>query len=80
LTTGGTTKALTAEMGKQLQETKLEGVIATDEETQIEEEVLEDNKVISRSKLFNWWENIKTKAIKLCRGNDETILASHSIK
>ena len=61
LTTGGVTKALTAEMGKQLQETKLEGAIATDEETQIRGEIPEDNKLISRSKLFNWWEWQKTQ-------------------
>lgn len=61
LTTGGATKALTAEMGKQLNEIKLTGTIATDAETQITDAVTEDKKVISRSKLFNWWENIKTK-------------------
>lgn len=61
LTTGGTTKALTAEMGKQLNEIKLTGTIATDAETQITDAVTEDKKVISRSKLFNWWENIKRK-------------------
>ncbi|HEU0126810.1 MAG TPA: hypothetical protein VFQ56_10915, partial [Flavobacterium sp.] len=61
LTTGGATKALTAEMGKQLQETKLEGIIATDEETQIRQDIPEDNKVVSRSKLLKWWEWQKTQ-------------------
>ncbi|WP_343707732.1 hypothetical protein [Flavobacterium sp.] len=55
LTTGGITKALTAEMGKQLNEIKLTATIATDAETQITTSVTEDNKVVSRSKLFNWW-------------------------
>src|SRR5688572_22386819 len=50
LTTGGTSKALTAEMGKTLDNTKLTATIATDAEAQIEAAVLEDNKVISRSK------------------------------
>ncbi|WP_343697124.1 hypothetical protein [Flavobacterium sp.] len=60
LTTGGATKALTAEMGKMLENKKLTATIATDSETQITSAVTEDNKVISRSKLFNWWENLKT--------------------
>lgn len=55
LTTGGFTKALTAEMGKQLNEIKLTATIATDAETQITTTTTEDNKVVSRSKLFNWW-------------------------
>lgn len=55
LTTGGITKALTAEMGKQLNEIKLTATIATDAETQITTSVTEDNKVVSRSKLYNWW-------------------------
>ncbi|WP_343586159.1 hypothetical protein [Flavobacterium sp.] len=55
LTTGGVTKALTAEMGKKLNKIKLTATIATDEETQITATVSEDNKVVSRSKLFNWW-------------------------
>jgi len=62
LTTGGVTKALTAEMGKKLDEIKLTATIATDVETQMTVAGAEDNKVVSRSKLFNWWENIKTKA------------------
>ncbi|WP_291152256.1 hypothetical protein [Flavobacterium sp. UBA7680] len=61
LTTGGITKALTAEMGKKLNESKLTATIATDTETQISTSVTEDNKVVSRLKLFNWWENIKAK-------------------
>ncbi|CAA9201223.1 hypothetical protein FLA105534_03475 [Flavobacterium bizetiae] len=62
LTTGGATKALTAEMGKQLNQIKLTGTIATDAEMQINDTIPEDNKVVSRSKLFNWWNWIKTKA------------------
>jgi len=62
LATGGMTKALTAEMGKQLNLIKLTATIATDAETQIIAAIEEDNKVVSRSKLFNWWGNIKTKA------------------
>lgn len=61
LMTGGTSEALTAEMGKVLNETKLTATIATDDEVQIAAFVPEDNKVLSRSKLFNWWENIKIK-------------------
>ncbi|MDQ8012156.1 MAG: hypothetical protein REI96_06900 [Flavobacterium nitrogenifigens] len=82
LTTGGITKALTAEMGKLLQNNKVDKVpgksliadseitrlaslsstaIATDAETQISTAVIEDNKVVSRSKLFNWWNWIKTQ-------------------
>ncbi|MET3028545.1 hypothetical protein ABXT06_17840 [Flavobacterium sp. UW10123] len=60
LTTGGVTKALTAEMGKQLQNTKLTASIATDAETQTIVAIDEDNKVVSRSKLFNWWAWIKS--------------------
>lgn len=59
LTTGGSSKALTAEMGKQLDEIKLTGTIASDVETQITAAILEDNKVISRLKLFNWWNWLK---------------------
>ena len=59
LATGGVTKALTAEMGKLLNLTKLTATIATDTETQITQAVTEDNKVISRSKLFNWFDWIK---------------------
>ena len=59
LTTGGLTKALTAEMGKHLNEIKLTATIATDTETQITTTVTEDNKVISRSKLYNWWNWLK---------------------
>lgn len=62
LTTGGVTKALTAEMGKFLDQIKLTATLATDAETQIMAVVPEDNKVVSRSKLFNWWENIKATA------------------
>lgn len=60
LTTGGVTNALTAEMGKQLNQIKLTATLATDAETQITASVPEDNKVVSRSKLFNWWNWIKT--------------------
>lgn len=59
LTTGGVTKALTAEMGKLLNETKLTATIATDAEAQITTVVTEDNKVVSRLKLFNWWNWLK---------------------
>jgi hypothetical protein len=59
LTTGGTSKALTAEMGKTLENTKLTASLATDIETQITSAVSEDKKVVSRSKLLNWWEWIK---------------------
>jgi len=61
LTTGGVTNALTAEMGKQLNQIKLTATLATDAETQIAAAVPEDNKVVSRSKLFNWWNWIKTQ-------------------
>jgi len=61
LTTGGVTKALTAEMGKFLDQIKLTATLATDAETQIMTVVPEDNKVVSRSKLFNWWNWIKTQ-------------------
>lgn len=61
LTTGGVTKALTAEMGKVLQNTKLTATLATDAETQIIAVVPEDSKVVSRLKLFNWWTWIKTQ-------------------
>ncbi|MDY0990348.1 hypothetical protein SOM12_23170 [Flavobacterium sp. CFBP9031] len=61
LTTGGTTEALTAEMGKTLENTKLTASLATDVETQIDSAVTEDKKVISRLKLFNWWTWIKSK-------------------
>lgn len=62
LTTGGTTKALTAEMGKTLENTKLTASLATDAETQIITAVAEDQKVISRLKLFNWWTWVKSQA------------------
>lgn len=61
LVTGGVAKALTAEMGKQLNLIKLSATIATDAENQITASVPEDNKVVSRSKLFNWWNWIKTQ-------------------
>ena len=35
--------------------------LATDQETQIKTAIIEDNKVISRSKLFNWWQWIKSQ-------------------
>ncbi|UUF16656.1 MULTISPECIES: hypothetical protein [Flavobacterium] len=41
---------------------KLTAVIATDSETQITQTVSEDNKIVSRSKLFNWWTWIKSQA------------------
>ena len=72
LTTGGTTKALTAEMGKLLQNTKLTATIATDAETQITSTITEDNKVVSRAKLFNWWTSIKSQA--------QTIIGSWTFK
>lgn len=61
LTTGGTTKALTAEMGKLLQDTKLTASVATDAEAQITATVTEDNKLVSRSKLHNWWTWTKSR-------------------
>lgn len=62
LKTGGVAKALTAEMGKQLDQIKLTATLATDAETQTTVSVAEDNKVVSRSKLFNWWESMKSQA------------------
>jgi len=41
---------------------KLTGTLATDAETQITAGVEEDNKFVSRVKLFNWWAKIKTLA------------------
>ncbi|QSW90209.1 hypothetical protein J0383_05165 [Flavobacterium endoglycinae] len=64
LISGGTTKALSAEMGKKLNEIKLTATIATDTETQILSAVAEDNKVISRSKLYNWWQWVKYSPLK----------------
>ncbi|WP_343697121.1 hypothetical protein [Flavobacterium sp.] len=61
LTTGGACKALTAEMGKILNDIKLTASIATDNETQIDTNIEEDNKIISRSKLFKWFEWIKMR-------------------
>ncbi|KAF2337992.1 hypothetical protein [Flavobacterium nitrogenifigens] len=63
LTTGGTAKALTAEMGKKLNQIKLTATIATDVETQISSAVAEDNKVVSRSKLFNWWKWVENTVL-----------------
>ena len=62
LTTGGTSKALTAEMGKVLDNTKLTASLATDTETQMTIAVPEDKKAVSRLKLFNWWEWIKSRS------------------
>jgi len=62
LSTGGTSKALTAEMGKTLENTKLTASLASDPETQIIAAITEDKKVISRLKLFNWWTWIKSQA------------------
>jgi len=39
--------------------TRLTGTIATDAETQIIATVIEDNKFVSRLKLFNWWGWVK---------------------
>ncbi|MFB9079034.1 hypothetical protein ACFFLS_09950 [Flavobacterium procerum] len=63
LNTGGVTKALTAEMGKKLNEIKLTATIANDAETQITSAVSEDNKIVSRSKLFNWWTWIESTVL-----------------
>jgi hypothetical protein len=41
--------------------TKLTATLATDAETQTDTNASEDNKVISRSKLFNWWQWIKSQ-------------------
>lgn len=57
-------KVLDARQGKVLNETKLTGTIATDAETQITGAVTEDNKVVSRSKLFNWWKKKKQEENK----------------
>ncbi|SFD94146.1 hypothetical protein [Flavobacterium phragmitis] len=61
-------KALDARQGKVLKD-MIDNIdagsnvdIASDEETQISTAVPEDKKVVSRSKLFNWWENIKSKS------------------
>lgn len=62
LTTGGTSKALTAEMEKTLDNTKLTASLATDAETQMTIAVPEDKKVVSRLKLFNWWEWLKSRS------------------
>ena len=40
---------------------KLTGTLASDAETQISATVTEDNKVVSRLKLFNWWTWVKTQ-------------------
>lgn len=72
LTTGGTSKALTAEMGKTLDNTKLTASLATDAEAQMTIAVPEDKKVVSRLKLFNWWEWVKTKS--------QTILGTWTFK
>ena len=61
LTTGGNSNALTAEMGKTLEDTKLTATIATDAETQTEVTSIEDKKVVSRLKLFNWWQWVKSQ-------------------
>lgn len=57
-------KALDARQGKVLKDmienNKVH--IATDVETQITSAIPEDDKIVSRSKLFNWWQNIKSKA------------------
>jgi hypothetical protein len=45
--------------------TKLTATLATDAETQIDTNVSEDNKIISRLKLFNWWEWIKKQPLTL---------------
>lgn len=42
--------------------TRLTGTIATDVETQIVAAVTEDNKFVSRLKLFNWWGWVKGQA------------------
>jgi hypothetical protein len=62
LVSGGVTKALTAEMGKQLQQEKLTATLATDAEMQVYGVSSEDNKVVTRNKLFNWWAWVKSKA------------------
>jgi hypothetical protein len=56
-------KVLDARQGKVLKEMIENNTvnIASDSETQIESPIPEDYKVVSRSKLFNWWDKIKTK-------------------
>jgi len=44
---------------------KLTGTQATDAEIQIEVPVAEDNKFVSRSKLYNWWTWVKTRGASI---------------
>lgn len=55
---------------------KLTATLATDAETQITAAVTEDNKVVSRSKLYNWWTWLKTQA--LTWGNKITLMSGTS--
>ncbi|PIF60073.1 hypothetical protein [Flavobacterium sp. 2] len=57
-------KALDARQGKVLKEMIDNKTVnlASDTETQINTTVSEDSKVVSRSKLFNWWEWVKTQS------------------
>lgn len=59
---GGNKSLITKEYLMPQLASKLTASIATDEETQIKSAVTEDNKVVSRSKLYNWWEVIKSQA------------------
>lgn len=56
-------KALDARQGKVLKDMidNKNINLSTDQETQITTAVTEDNKVVSRSKLFNWWQWIKSQ-------------------
>jgi len=54
-------KVLDARQGKILQNTKLTASLSTDIETQITTNITEDNKVVSRVKLFNWWQWVKSQ-------------------
>lgn len=79
-------KALDATQGKVLKEMIDNKTVnlASDSETQITNSVTEDNKVVSRSKLFNWWQWIKsqtqtisgawnfTNKVTLASGNKDT--------
>ena len=56
-------KALDARQGKVLKDMidNKNVNLASDAETQINTSVSEDNKVVSRSKLFNWWQWVKSQ-------------------
>jgi hypothetical protein len=57
-------KTLDARQGKALKDMIDNNTVnlASDQETQITQTVPEDNKVVSRLKLFNWWQWVKSQA------------------